>query len=106
MMTTLLLALALQGMTAAEEAAQRITSAADHQWIQCRARALDTLIVSPRPDEEVVAAAFAACTVEEEAVHAALIAQFGQALGDQGITVFKRYSRGAMMDRVRELRGR
>lgn len=105
-MAALLLALALQGMTAAEEAAQRVTSAADHQWIACRIRALDGLIPSARSDEEVVAAAFAACTVEEEAVHAALVAQFGQALGDQGLTVFKRYSRGAMMDRVREVRGR
>jgi hypothetical protein len=81
-------------------------SAIDHVWIQCRLHALDGLIASARSDEEVVAAAFAACTDEEAAVHAELVRQFGQARGDEGIIVFKRYSRGAMMDRVRQVRGR
>jgi hypothetical protein len=101
-----LIAISLQtaATTAADDPAR--LSAIDHVWIQCRLHALEGLIASAQSDEELVAAALAACAAEEEAVHAELIRQFGQVRGDEGITMFRRYSRGAMMDRLRQVRGR
>lgn len=105
-MIAALIAFSLQAAAAppADDGAR--LSAIDRVWIQCRVRALDGLIASARSDEEVVAAAFAACAVEEEAVHAELVRQFGRARGDEGMTYFRRISGGAMMDRVRQVRGR
>jgi hypothetical protein len=101
-----LIALSLQAAAPAPADDSARLSAIDHVWIVCRREALDGFIASARADEEVVAAAFAACAAQEEAVRAELVRQFGQARGNEGMTYFRRISRGAMMDRVRQARGR
>lgn len=105
-MIAALLAISLQAAAPAAAGDDERLHAIDRVWMQCRYRALDGLIHSSRSDEEVVDAAFAACRTEEEAVHAEQVRQFGQAQGDEGMAMFRRYSRGTMMGRVREVRRR
>lgn len=105
-MIAALIAISLQAAAPAPADDGARLSAIDRVWIQCRRNALDGLIASARSDEEVVAAAFAACSVEEEAVRAELVRQFGEARGAEGMAFFRRYSGGVMMERVRQVRGR
>lgn len=80
--------------------------AAHEAWAACTNRVVDADYGSPRSETEIVAAAFAACTAEQEAVRARVFAFAGEAEGRQDMATIIDGNREGLADRVRERRRR
>ena len=75
-------------------------------WAGCTNRAVDAAAGSDRREREIVAAAHAACTAEEAATRAAMIAAMGEARGPREMDRLRAADRNALAERVRERRAR
>ncbi|HYI64610.1 MAG TPA: hypothetical protein VEW71_06970 [Allosphingosinicella sp.] len=73
-------------------------------WMGCTHRAMDAAPGWDRSDEEIVAAAYAACAAREAAVRDVLVAHSGEARGARQMESFRAADREALIDRARARR--